>query len=831
MFRALISSLVLLLMSCAPIAAQVPGFSEWFEPPPEDFAIEKQAIKKLLGEDYREHPNWISLDEWLKQLSVPRIRDRDLLLYYYKCWYELWLNTQLPQQYWTAPIICPSTTTYSRGIWLWDTGFQVMGLVSGKEKAIELAKNQIRVMVENQHSDGRIPREVWADGPRFFGMGVQAPGILSLAALEIYRVTGDWFFIEEIYDRLRKNHEWFERNTDPDRDGLYTWSGADSGWDSSPRWDQKVSGAVDLSCWMYLDRVLLAEMSSILGKEGMATAYHSRAKQTAQRIQRWMWDATDGLFYDVGPGPRAIRIKTPASFFPMFVGIASKEQASRMVEALTDPKTFWTRYPVPCAAQDVPGFNPNKYWKGNVWVNLNWIVIQGLRRYDYHRLADELSGRTLDLIMQHPVSQEYYNPLTGEGLGAKYYGWTAALFIRLCNELIDRRSAGVLEVTVNQSSSTILPPEDFILSVELRNVSSKPVTDLRVRMESEFSAGKSEQTYDRLEPDTPKAFVFRVAVPEDRRGHTYFHIRVTGKQEQRPIVVERGHTLIMRDPYDSILYLLEGRRIGSKPFRVLAVARNFRVQPLGGGILTLEVPAEWKVIPNRKQEVRFPWSNVRDEKTLTITPPGDLPAGTYIIGSTVSYPLSRPNRTVRGGTVAVYRPPRWAVIGSFDNSDGKGLLTVFPPEKGIDLAAQYPGKRGVVGWRMIPEDKLDENGYVDLRGVFRDEKLTVAYAATAVYSATDIAAEVRVGSDDGVAVWVNGERVIFDSQIRSAEPDQNSAAVQLRSGWNPVLIKVSQYERDWGFYFRITNQEGQPIPGVYGNPDALPSTEGREAGQ
>ncbi|MGD0898291.1 MAG: hypothetical protein ABR915_10685 [Thermoguttaceae bacterium] len=40
-------------------------------------------------------------------------------------------------------------------------------------------------------------------------------------------------------------------------------------------------------------------------------------------------------------------------------------------------------------------------------------------------------NKTLDLVARTPVIYEYYNPHTGDGLGSKNYGWTAALYIDL----------------------------------------------------------------------------------------------------------------------------------------------------------------------------------------------------------------------------------------------------------------------------------------------------------------------------------------------------------------------------------------------------------------
>jgi glycogen debranching enzyme len=77
-----------------------------------------------------------------------------------------------------------------------------------------------------------------------------------------------------------------------------------------------------------------------------------------------------------------------------------------------------------------PNFSPEKYWQGPTWVNMNWLIIDGLRRYGYQKEALDLKKRTLDLIKKSGFN-EYFNPITGEPNGAANFSWTAALIIDL----------------------------------------------------------------------------------------------------------------------------------------------------------------------------------------------------------------------------------------------------------------------------------------------------------------------------------------------------------------------------------------------------------------
>jgi glycogen debranching enzyme len=68
---------------------------------------------------------------------------------------------------------------------------------------------------------------------------------------------------------------------------------------------------------------------------------------------------------------------------------------------------------------------------------MNWLIIDGLRRYGFEAEADALRLKTLAVVAKSGF-YEYYHPLTGEPAGAKDFSWTAALTVDL---LSDSRSA------------------------------------------------------------------------------------------------------------------------------------------------------------------------------------------------------------------------------------------------------------------------------------------------------------------------------------------------------------------------------------------------------
>jgi putative isomerase len=144
------------------------------------------------------------------------------------------------------------------------------------------------------------------------------------------------------------------------------------------------------------------------------------------------WDAESGTFCASCAGKR-VAVSTPFGFFPLLTGRLPEEISSRLVEQLIDPHKFWPRYPVPTVALDDAKYNPSQMWRGPVWINVNYLLIEGLQRSGYSAIAAELRRRTLELVCSRDDIYEYYHPETGENppLAATTFGWSAAMFIDL----------------------------------------------------------------------------------------------------------------------------------------------------------------------------------------------------------------------------------------------------------------------------------------------------------------------------------------------------------------------------------------------------------------
>ena len=155
---------------------------------------------------------------------------------------------------------------------------------------------------------------------------------------------------------------------------------------------------------------------------------------------------------------------------------------------------------------------------------------------------------------------------------------------------------------------------------------------------------------------------------------------------------------------------------------------------------------------------------------------------------------------------------QWLLCGPFDNLGMHGHDRVYPPETEINLTAEYEGKEGLkVAWK--PSRALEWQGYVDLLKEFEQTDWVCAYALCWV-TVTGGPKEVmfRVGSNDSVKVFLNGQEIWNNKVERVATADDDLVPVTLPEGISSIVVKIGQTGRNWGLFFRITERNSLEVP-------------------
>jgi eukaryotic-like serine/threonine-protein kinase len=160
-------------------------------------------------------------------------------------------------------------------------------------------------------------------------------------------------------------------------------------------------------------------------------------------------------------------------------------------------------------------------------------------------------------------------------------------------------------------------------------------------------------------------------------------------------------------------------------------------------------------------------------------------------------------------------PLEWLLAAPFQN---RGVDARHPPELGIDLNADMPGKAGPVRWKLQAAELVAvgtaKAALFDLAALCQPNTLAEAYVLIHVKSPAATEARLLLGSDDGVKVWLNGEPIFAHEVGRGVHIDEDKVPMALKPGWNRLMIRVHQGGGGWGLAARITDAALRPIDGL-----------------
>lgn len=345
------------------------------------------------------------------------------------------------------------------GFWSWDSWKHSVGL---SYYNTDLAKNQLRVMFDFQSEDGFIVDCVYRDTSiEEHNYRDTKPPLSVWAVVKIFENDKDLEFVKEMYPKLQKYHNWWYNKRDHDKDGLCEFGSTDgtliaakweSGMDNAIRFDDsKISkneeGAysldqesVDLNAYLYAEKLYLAQLAEALDKNEDATSYKKDAEVLKTQIQTQFYDTKDGWFYDTNlEGNKFIKGEGSEGWTALWANAATQEQAEAVKNKMMNPEKFYTKVPFQTMSADHPKFNPLKgYWRGPNWLDQAYFGVKGLRNYGFNEDADKATIQLLEgtegVLGKGKAIRENYHPLTGEGLNAQNFSWSAAHIIMLLTE-------------------------------------------------------------------------------------------------------------------------------------------------------------------------------------------------------------------------------------------------------------------------------------------------------------------------------------------------------------------------------------------------------------
>ncbi len=381
--------------------------------------------------------------------------------------------------------ITPSMSyKWFNGMWAWDSWKQAVAIVSF---APELAKDNIRAIFDYQKEDGMIIDAIFYNKNGYNYPGEKGgnwnernskPPLATWAVWKVYESTNDKLFLEEMYPKLVKYHDWWYVYRDNDKNGIAEYGACidalnddvdqiilaaawESGMDNAVRFDKdygvevleniddngKIIGysinqeSVDLNSYLYAEKKYLAKIAKELDKSDDIDKYEKEAQYVREFIRKNMFDEETGFFYDIDihtKNPLVERGKGVEGFIPLWAEALSEEQAKKLKDISIDEMKFNTKVPFPTASVDNPRYAPNKYWRGPVWLDQAYFAIEGLSNYGYkdeaYTLAKKILENTEGSMVEGEVIRENYNPESGQGLNCTNFSWSAGMMYLLCRE-------------------------------------------------------------------------------------------------------------------------------------------------------------------------------------------------------------------------------------------------------------------------------------------------------------------------------------------------------------------------------------------------------------
>ena len=127
-----------------------------------------------------------------------------------------------------------------------------------------------------------------------------------------------------------------------------------------------------------------------------------------------------------------IETESASGFMPLLCRAPTTEMA-QVIYKFLESNSFCTMHSNACFS--VPNYNlygenfdTANYWRGPVWINTNWLLMQGLIRYGFTEKAQSVREDIIELVRRWGF-HEYFDPYKGVGYGTDNFSWTAALFI------------------------------------------------------------------------------------------------------------------------------------------------------------------------------------------------------------------------------------------------------------------------------------------------------------------------------------------------------------------------------------------------------------------
>ncbi|XP_071121774.1 mannosyl-oligosaccharide glucosidase-like [Mytilus edulis] len=403
-----------------------------------------------------------------------------------------------PVKYWSTGLYTsiPSRSFFPRGF-LWNVGFDNL-LISLWNN--EISEDIICHWLDLQNIEGWIPREQILGEeakervPKEFivqdNEHANPPTIFLTLQHMIENGLADKNFLKKIFPRLKVWFMWINRTQVGSESFTYYWRGRDnkittevnprtpsSGLDDFPRASHPnlKERHLDIRCWIALATDVLTYIAKKIKEDWHEYEATNQALIDNELLDKYHYSTKERIYSDYGfhadnitlnrtsksrvileePKFQFINAYGYVSLFPLMLKIIDPH-TTRLFEILSDlTKTnrLWTSFGLRSLSHDSPFYgkyntiNDPPYWRGSIWINMNYLVLRGLHYYSNvhgknQKLALDIYCRLRTNIVSNVINQYYkkgyiyerYDDTTGEGQGCYPFSGWSALIVAIMSE-------------------------------------------------------------------------------------------------------------------------------------------------------------------------------------------------------------------------------------------------------------------------------------------------------------------------------------------------------------------------------------------------------------
>src|SRR3989344_353325 len=381
-------------------------------------------------------------------------------------------------------------------IFYWDTFFLFKGLLGTKRDGV--MKNMVNNFTYLYNEYGIIPNfnsftSTSRSQPPFltsmildvYNNALYKQNSLNFVNKSIYKFTKNSFFMnwlkkvtkiaKEEYNNVWLDPQDFFHHKVPghylsrygDTDLGYSLSSElESGWDFTSRFYARCNDflPVDLNCFLYKYEKDFATFADILNEPEEKKIWEKKSNNRKREINKLMWNEKEGFFYDYGHYyKRQSDFLSLAGYIPMWVGLATQNQAKKMVKKL---KFFETNFGLVITAKKslapiidlnrIPKryhpalkfiIEPKQWDYPNIWPPLEYLTVIGLLKYGFIKDAKRIMIKSINahakIFRKYQTFFEKINGITADKPDEFQYStqtgfrWTNAIFYRYIQILKD----------------------------------------------------------------------------------------------------------------------------------------------------------------------------------------------------------------------------------------------------------------------------------------------------------------------------------------------------------------------------------------------------------